>query len=218
MGDRNIGRQGVSTVDVVRALPLLIGLLLAALLPSPALAADATVDAGDFFYRADYVRIDPGDSVTWRFLQGQPHTATSRSSAPARFDSDVKDPGQTFTQAFTVPGRYEYFCTLHPSLMDGVVQVGPDTVRPRLTRVSARRRGRAVRISFRLSEEARARVVVRRGGRRVKTIRTSLRDKGAQSVRYSPRRPGRYTATVTAVDREGNSSSARRASFRVPRG
>jgi len=121
----------------------------------PASAADREIRAGDFFYAPGYVRVDPGDTVTWRIEDGAPHDITARRRAPAAFESGTKAPGETFAFTFTEPGRYVYVCTLHPNLgQRGVVQVGPDTVAPAISRPRTRRGRTAVRVSFRLSEDA----------------------------------------------------------------
>ena len=186
-------------------------------LAAPAGAADTTVDTGDFFYRPYRVKVDLGDTVTWRILPGAAHSITTRRSAPAQFDSGLKAPGETFARAFTVPGRYAIYCTVHPG-QDGVVQVGPDTTDPRLTRLRARVGERSVRLRFRLSEEAKVRAVVSRDGARVKTIRTRILRAGARSVLYRPRTlvAGAYRARLVATDVEGNVAPAVSRRFDVP--
>jgi len=193
--------------------------VLGALAAPPAQAAPARVDVDDFFYRAYRVKVNPGEAVTWRILDGSPHTITSNRGSPAAFDSGEKDPGATYSFTFATPGRYKYFCLIHPGLMDGVVQVGPDTTVPKVSRVKAKRGKRSVRLSFRLNEDAKAKVTVIRAGRVVKTIRTkSLRD-GGRSVLYKPKslRPGRYRMKLEVTDLEGNAAKAVSKRFTVPR-
>lgn len=184
---------------------------------APAAAVDTSVDTGDFFYKPYRVSVQPGDTVTWRILEGSEHSVTTRRSAPAQFDSGLKAPGQTFAHEFTVPGRYAIYCTIHPG-QDGVVQVGPDTTDPRLTRLRVRRGERAVRLRFRLSEEARVRASIFRDGNRVKRIRTGVLRAGARSIPYRPGtlRPGAYRARLVATDVEGNSAAAVSKRFTVP--
>ena len=206
---------------MIRARHLIAPLVALVALAAPTSAGAAkNVDVGvrDFEYLPDYVRVDPGDTVTWEVRPGQSHTITARRGQPAPFDSGVKDPGQSFSFLFSTPGRYNYFCTIHPTLQSGIVQVGPDTVRPVLRTSGAKRGTRSVRVSFRLSEEARVKAVFKRDGRAVKTISTRLLRKGPGSVVYKPRKliPGSYKVVLTAADREGNASTAARTSFRVP--
>lgn len=203
----------------MRASRYLVAAALATLaLPAfPAGAADPDVKVGSFYFRSDYVRVDPGQAVTWRFQEGADHTVSSRGGAPERFESGVKEAGQTYGFTFTKPGRYVYTCRLHPYLgQRGVIQVGPDTTRPVLAGAKARRRGRRVSVSFRLSEDAKVKVVFRRGRKRVKTVRTKLLREGKRSVRLRLA-PGRYTARLTGADRERNSSKPVKAAFTVPK-
>ena len=193
----------------------LVGLLAAA----PAQAAPAKVDVGDFFYRAYRVKVNPGEAVTWRLLDGSPHTITSRRGAPAAFDSGDREPGATYSFKFTTVGRYRYFCLIHPGLMDGVVQVGDDTVDPTVSRVSVKRGRKSVRLSFRVSEEVRVRASLTRAGKVVKTIRTKTLRQGARSVLIKPRalKPGRYRLRLEATDLEGNAAKPISKRFSVPR-
>lgn len=183
----------------------------------PAGAANPEVKVGSFYFRSDYVRVDPGEAVTWRFQEGADHTVTSRGDVPERFDSGVKEAGQTYEFTFTRPGRYVYTCRLHPFLgQRGVIQVGPDTTLPVLTAAKARRRGRRVNVAFRLSEDAKVKAVFKRGRKRVKTVRTKLLLDGKRSVRLKLA-PGRYTVRLTGADRDRNVSKPVKATFRVPK-
>jgi len=200
----------------------LIGAALGAtlLLPAfPAGAADSEVRVGNFFYRSAYVRIDPGETVTWRIEDGSNHTMTTRSGAPESFDSGEIEPGQTYEFTFTQPGRYLYTCKIHPNLgQRGVVQVGPDTTKPVLGGAKPKRGAKSVRISFRLSEDAKVAAAFTRAGQGVKTVRTRLLAQGKRSLVFKPRKltPGRYTAKLTATDRGGNASKPTKVTFSVP--
>lgn len=71
------------------------------------------------------VTVAPGQAVEWKNNTGDPHTVTlvpdkalvtSDASLPRNaqpFDSGTISAGMTFTHAFTAPGTYRYFCTLH---------------------------------------------------------------------------------------------------------
>ena len=70
------------------------------------------------------VTLGVNNTVTWTDNDTAAHTVTS-DSTPASvkpFDSGIFGPDETFTQTFTVPGTYEYYCTLHP-WMAGIVVV-----------------------------------------------------------------------------------------------
>lgn len=70
------------------------------------------------------VTIGVNNTVTWTNNDAAAHTVTSTSipNGASAFDSGIFSPGATFTQTFTVPGTYEYDCTLH-SWMSGTVVV-----------------------------------------------------------------------------------------------
>ena len=182
--------------------------------PSARDSATATVRVGDFFFRPAYKRIEPGDTVSWRLGSGSSiHTVTSRKGARERFDSGEVEPGRTFSRPFPVAGRYPYLCQIHPE-MRGVVQVGPDSVDPRLAKPRATVGATSVRLSFRLSEASKVsasvaslaaprRTLLRVAPRRLEDGRRAL------TVRTTALEPGRYRATIRATDPARNSGVAR---------
>jgi plastocyanin len=168
-------------------------------------AQTASVSVGEYFYRAPAIQIDPGDSVTWTNKGQILHTVTSRKGVPERFDSGNLDSGQAFTRVFAKAGTYAYLCTIHPTLMSGVVQVGPDTVKPRVTRPKARA-GKKVKVSFALSERASVVVKVLRKGKAVRTVRKSRLASGSHSVTAKLPADGHYTVSIQATDAAKNRS------------
>lgn len=82
-------------------------------------ALTATVALSDFKYQPATVTITAGDSVRFVNKDQEAHTITANDST---FDSQGLDAGATWTHRFTKPGRYTYFCELHP-YMKGVVIV-----------------------------------------------------------------------------------------------
>lgn len=177
-------------------------------------ARTQNVQMGDFFYRAQRVRIDPGDSVTWTNAGEIAHTVTSRRGAPERVSSGVRDAGEAFTKMFIKPGTYDYVCTLHPGLMEGVVQVGPDTIKPKVMRPRARV-GRRLKVSFGLSERSSVVVKITRQGQRVKTLRAKNLKRGSRSIATKLPTAGSYRVSIRATDLEKNRSKVARAKFRV---
>lgn len=89
------------------------------------------------------ITIDAGDSVSWTFPAGEPHTVTflgNRKSLPPPNDPKVPIPaggtsydgtaytssgfkllGGSYTLTFPKPGVYEYYCLLHGGLKGGMV-------------------------------------------------------------------------------------------------
>jgi len=109
---------------------------------STASADDTTVDAGsNWFCSSQYdggvcdTNITAGDTVTWNFIQGF-HTATqcgadfSPCPLSGGFDSDIVDPGLTYSRTFDTAGTYWYYCALHPSDMKGRIIVAEATPSP----------------------------------------------------------------------------------------
>ena len=190
------------------------GLLAAA----PAHPAPANVDVADFSFKPFRVKVEPGEAVNWRVLGGG-HTITSRRGAPANFDSGTREAGERYSFKFALSGRYRYLCLIHPTEMSGVVQVGADTVDPVVTGAKVKRGSRSVRLSFRVSEEARARASLTRAGKVVKAIRTNVLRQGSRSVLLKPRvlKPGRYRLRLEVTDLEGNAAKPVSRRFTVPR-
>jgi plastocyanin len=181
---------------------------------APALAATAPVTVGDDFFAPTAASIAPGDAVLWSWNGSHDHTVRAYPRQTESFRSPLQSgTGMTFQRAFARPGRFAYFCEVHPFTMRASVQVGtPETTRPRIRRLRARPRRGAVTLSFRLSE--RSVVTARLRGARRKTVRRVL-GAGRRSLRIRRLRRGRYRTTLTARDGWGNRSGAVVKHFRI---
>lgn len=197
---------------------LIIAMLTLAVLPACTAVAQAKTQAvgiQEFFFRGDRVRIDPGDTVTWTNRGDVLHTVTSRRGAPQKFNSGFLDAGQVFSRAFTRPGTYDYLCTLHSSEMFGVVQVGPDRVKPVIGGVKARA-GKSVRVAFRLSETSKVVARITRRGKLVRVLSKSRVTAGSRALTGSRSlAAGSYRVTVRATDLEGNKAKPATAKLTV---
>jgi len=73
------------------------------------------------------VVVGVNNTIVWNDLDAEQHTVTSMSvpSGAAKFDSGILNQGQTFTLTLTVPGTYEFYCTIHPTWMRGTIVVKP---------------------------------------------------------------------------------------------
>jgi len=61
--------------------------------------------------------------MTVRFInRGRHHHTTT---APWVWESGELEPGQSFSLTFTRPGRYYYYCRIHPGCMRGQIEVFP---------------------------------------------------------------------------------------------
>jgi len=122
--------------------PLRIAALLAApaalvadALPAPAGAAGAAITMSDtFMFEPGTVTIRAGETIEWRNLSHFKHTVTADPklgsdvlpAGATPFGSGELQPGATFRQTLTVPGKYRFFCTPH----EGIGMTGTITVLP----------------------------------------------------------------------------------------
>ena len=91
-------------------------------------SANATVQAlPSLAFAPSSVTISPGQSVAWVF-GSVGHTVTFTAGVannPADIGSvDSPNLNTTITRTFPVAGTYYYHCSIHPTLMSGVVFVG----------------------------------------------------------------------------------------------
>jgi plastocyanin len=102
-------------------------LLLAALPAACALtfgrarAGDMAVTIDNFVFTPDTVTVPKGTRLVWTNRDDIPHLVVS-AQRPPLFKSAALDTGDSFAMVFDTPGRYEYYCGLHPH-MQGVVVV-----------------------------------------------------------------------------------------------
>jgi len=88
-------------------------------------AATAVVSIAQFAFKPATITVHPGDSVRFINRDSEAHTATARGNA---FDSGGLDTGDSWTVRLTKPGKYPYFCSLHP-YMTGTIVVVPQGAR-----------------------------------------------------------------------------------------
>ena len=81
-------------------------------------AGPPAVDIKDFKFGPPEVTVRVGQRVTWTNHDEETHTVTSATGA---FSSAGLSHEDSFSQTFTKPGRYAYFCALHPQMKATVV-------------------------------------------------------------------------------------------------
>ncbi|HKD00552.1 MAG TPA: cupredoxin family copper-binding protein [Methylomirabilota bacterium] len=101
-----------------RKMAIVIGLALAASAGQARGAAPAAVGIKEFKFAPAALEVPLGTTVTWVNHDEETHTITSTTGA---FASRGLGNDETFTQAFTRPGKYEYFCALHPKMRAAVI-------------------------------------------------------------------------------------------------
>ena len=87
----------------------------------PAAHVAVTVKIDNFAFVPKELAIATGTTVTWENADDVPHTATSEDD-PQTFDSGPLDTDDKFSFTFSKPGKYAYYCKVHPH-MTGVVVV-----------------------------------------------------------------------------------------------
>jgi plastocyanin len=92
---------------------LVAGIALAVALPAIAAPGDVEVKIKNFDFMPMAVTVPVGGQVTWKNLDGEPHTVTSTDGA---FRSQALDEDDAYTFKFTRPGVYQYICTIHPKM------------------------------------------------------------------------------------------------------
>ena len=107
-----------------RALILVIALLSAALSlsfaapPNDKPTSEVAVKIDNFSFSPATITVPAGTTVRWTNRDDIPHTVVSEDKA---FKSKVLDTDEQFTYAFTKPGTYSYFCSVHPKMTAKVV-------------------------------------------------------------------------------------------------
>jgi plastocyanin len=85
---------------------------------SPAMADDAnTIVIKNFDFKPMMMTVKAGTTVTWKNMDGEPHTVVSPDGT---FRSHALDQGDTFTFKFDTPGTYKYVCSIHPKMMASI--------------------------------------------------------------------------------------------------
>jgi len=102
-----------------------LGMSLAAAIPKAlpagelaAAANSAAVRIDNFNFTPPTLVVAPGTTVTWTNADDSPHTVREKDG---KFKSAALDTDDTFSQTFTAPGEYEYFCSIHPRMVGKVV-------------------------------------------------------------------------------------------------
>ena len=76
------------------------------------------VHIDNFTFGPKSVMVAPGTKVVWTNGDDIPHTVASTDKV---FRSKALDTGDSFSFAFTKPGTYAYFCSIHPEMTGEIV-------------------------------------------------------------------------------------------------
>jgi plastocyanin len=90
-----------------------------ATLAVPVVSADTnSVEIRNFAFSPNALTINAGTVVTWKNLDGEPHTVVNDQGL---FRSDALDQNDTFTYKFDKAGTYRFICSIHPTMRGTVV-------------------------------------------------------------------------------------------------
>jgi plastocyanin len=77
------------------------------------------VKIDNFSFGPMTMTVAAGTTVTWTNNDDVPHTVVSDDKTT--FKSRALDTGEHFSYTFTKPGKYPYFCSVHPKMTAEVV-------------------------------------------------------------------------------------------------
>jgi plastocyanin len=94
----------------------------------PELRSDNAANAGaavavavaikDFRFVPETITVKAGATVTWTNQDDEPHKIAADDG---KFASPTLDTNEEYGHAFTTPGTYAYYCTLHPRMRGTIV-------------------------------------------------------------------------------------------------
>jgi plastocyanin len=102
---------------------------------APVLATTHMVNVQDFsFSPSSILNVHPGDTIMWMWVSGT-HTTTSLTipAGAAPWNANINSASSFFMYVPTVPGTYNYNCSIHPTAMTGSFTVVNSTEVPAVT-------------------------------------------------------------------------------------
>jgi len=84
----------------------------------PVAAAATAVKIDNFNFTPPTLVVPPGTTVTWTNDDDSPHSVREKDG---KFKSAALDTDDTFSQTFTAPGEYDYFCSIHPRMVGKII-------------------------------------------------------------------------------------------------
>ncbi|HEX5281313.1 MAG TPA: cupredoxin family copper-binding protein [Micropepsaceae bacterium] len=77
-----------------------------------------TITIRNFTFSPNSLTISAGAAVTWKNLDGEPHTVGSDQGL---FRSEALDEGDSYTFKFDKAGAYRFICSIHPTMSGTIV-------------------------------------------------------------------------------------------------
>jgi len=81
----------------------------------------AHVSIVDFAFQPAALFVHPGETVQWTNTGNAHHTVDSDSEL---FESEIIEPGQTYSNTFDQPGVFPYHCDIHPQMHGMIIVSG----------------------------------------------------------------------------------------------
>jgi plastocyanin len=85
---------------------------------SPAAVAGDQVTIDNFAFAPATLNVKVGSTVTWTNRDEEPHTVAASDGS---FHSPGMGTGATFSHTFSTAGKFDYVCSIHPSMHGTVV-------------------------------------------------------------------------------------------------
>jgi plastocyanin len=113
----------------------------------PASAAEVKVEMRDYKFIQETVNVAVGDSVSWTNFDVESHNVAI-TEGPELNVSPEQRKGERWAMKFTRPGRYEYFCEFHPSMVGRVIVGGSNNASPAKIATTFPETGKTMRGKF----------------------------------------------------------------------
>jgi plastocyanin len=110
----------IATLRRAFVVPLGVGILMAVSASGFSAAQAQETNAvvlKNFMFSPMSLTIKAGATVTWKNLDGEPHTVVSDAGL---FRSSALDQNDTYQFKFDKPGVYKIFCGIHPNMKETI--------------------------------------------------------------------------------------------------
>jgi plastocyanin len=104
-------------IVAMAGLILMVGAQRSQAADNPAKGIEIKID--NFNFGPMKLSVAVGTTVTWTNNDDVPHTVVSEDKTT--FKSRALDTGENFSYTFTKPGKYAYFCSVHPKMVAEIV-------------------------------------------------------------------------------------------------
>lgn len=85
---------------------------------TPPTSGGTQITIQNLTYQPATLQVRVGTTVTWTNQDNVAHSVTFRNGMK---DSGLFSQGQSFSYTFNTPGTYQYYCTIHPSMVATVI-------------------------------------------------------------------------------------------------